>query len=84
MNDDLSANLERLMFRENAYGGYETKFEGIHITALEHPFGRTQFIGSYVGERNATEFQVDIPDDATVPRLAQIILDIHEQCKGWQ
>lgn len=70
--------LSSLKFRLSANGGaMEGVMEGVHITALESPFGM-HFVFTHHTARTATQFEEELPHSAPRELIAGMIVQTFE------
>jgi len=75
--DDWRRRIERLGFRPTEYGGMRGTFEGISITATQHPLKGLCLSGNYFNGQKASDVELFIPVDSGRRSMARAVLEIH-------
>jgi hypothetical protein len=81
MDQVLKEKLMQLKFIDADMSGVmRAKLDGgIEVRAVSHPFHGLVLIGSHFDGRKATEFEVRLPETASIQEIAKSLLQIYQQ-----
>ena len=81
MTQTLQEKLEQLKFLPgDMAGAMRVQLEGgIEVRAVTHPLYGLVLLGSHYNGRKVTEFEIRLPETASVQEIAKALVQIYEQ-----
>lgn len=79
MNEELQKKLEIMKFQPTDMGAMIVYVEDVKIIAVTHPWKGLVLIASQVGAREATLFEVSVPEDSSLQQIAKALSEIYDQ-----